>query len=164
MKLSFPILIEPTIESTIESSVALMISTSPPAFSVLSAPSTTITKSTRKSLTVLESLLWHRRLARMNPTAMKSLIEGHTHDDSMCTACIQAKHNQRFIRVPVKHRTKRHTRCCMDLANRCTILPAMKYRIKPLSTTYIDSDAMPLVIPKVQCRQGKFETRDQSPA
>ena len=42
----------------------------------------------------------------MNPTAIKSLIDGYTHDDSMCTVCIQAKHNQRRIRVPVKRTTK----------------------------------------------------------
>ena len=42
----------------------------------------------------------------MNPTAKKSLISGYTHDDSMCTVCIQAKHKQRFIRVPVKRTTK----------------------------------------------------------
>jgi len=37
---------------------------------------------------------------------MNTLIGGYTHDDSMCTVCIQAKHKQRFIRVPVKHTTK----------------------------------------------------------
>ena len=48
-------------QSIIESSEAPTIaSTSPPASSVLSAPSTAITRSTRKSLTVSESRLWHR--------------------------------------------------------------------------------------------------------
>ena len=37
---------------------------------------------------------------------MKTLIGGYTHDDSMCTVCIQAKHKQRLIRVPVKRTTK----------------------------------------------------------
>jgi hypothetical protein len=38
----------------------------------------------------------------MNPTAIKSLVKGDTNDDSMCTVCIQAKHKQNFIKVPVK--------------------------------------------------------------
>jgi len=42
----------------------------------------------------------------MNPTAIKSLVKGYTHNNSMCTVCIQTKHKQRFIRVPVKHTTK----------------------------------------------------------
>jgi len=37
---------------------------------------------------------------------MKFVIVGYTHDDSMCTVCIQAKHKQRFIKVPVKCTTK----------------------------------------------------------
>jgi len=44
----------------------------------------------------------------------------------------------------IKHRTKRNTRCCMDLANRHQMLPATKYHINPLSTTYVDLDAMPV--------------------
>jgi hypothetical protein len=82
---------EPTIEPTVESS---------------RAPIAAKIKSTRKSLTIPESRLWHRRLAHMNPTVMKSLIGGYTHDDSMCIVCIQAKHKQKFIRVPVKRTTK----------------------------------------------------------
>ena len=39
-------------------------------------------------------------------TAMKSPVGGYTHDDSMCTVCIQAKHKQRFIKVPVKRTRK----------------------------------------------------------
>jgi hypothetical protein len=70
------------------------------------APTTAKTKSTRKSLTISESRLWHRRLGHINPTAMKTLIGGYKHDDSMCTVCIQAQHKQRFIRVPVKRTTK----------------------------------------------------------
>jgi len=58
------------------------------------------------SLTISESRIWHRRLAHMNPTAIKSLVKGYTNDDSMCTVCIQAKHKQKFIKVPVKHTTK----------------------------------------------------------
>jgi len=73
---------EPTIES---SEIA---PTSPPASSIL------------------KSRLWHRRLAHLNPTAIKSIVKGYTHDDSMCTVCIQAKHQERFIKVPVKRTTK----------------------------------------------------------
>ena len=47
-------------EPTIESSESLMItSTSAPASSVPSAPSTAVTRTTHKSLTVPESTLWH---------------------------------------------------------------------------------------------------------
>jgi len=42
----------------------------------------------------------------MNPTAIKSLVKGYTNDDSMCTVCIQAKHKQKFIKVPVKRTMK----------------------------------------------------------
>jgi len=83
--------IEPTIESTIES---------------LGAPIAAKSKFTRKALTISESRFWHRRLAHMNPTAMKSPVKGYTNDDSMCTVCIQAKHKQKFIKVPVKRTTK----------------------------------------------------------
>jgi len=82
---------EPTIEPTIESS---------------RAPIAAKTKSTRKSLTISESRIWHRQLAYMNPTAIKSLVKGYTNDDSMCTVCIQAKHKQKFIKVPVNSTTK----------------------------------------------------------
>jgi len=37
---------------------------------------------------------------------MKTLIDGYTHNDSMCTVCIQAKLKRMFIRVPVKRTTK----------------------------------------------------------
>jgi hypothetical protein len=67
------------------------------------APTAAKTKSTRKSLTISELRLWHQRLGHINSTAMKTLIGGYKHNDSMCTVCIQAKHKQRFIRVPVKH-------------------------------------------------------------
>jgi len=42
----------------------------------------------------------------MNPTAIKSPVKGYTNNDSMCTVCIQAKHKQKFIKVPVKRTTK----------------------------------------------------------
>ena len=94
---------EPTIESSETPTIA---STSPPAFSVLNAPSTAITRSTHKSLTIPESRLWHRRLAHMGPAAIQSRVEGYTHDDSMRTVSIHAKQKQRFIKAPVKRTTK----------------------------------------------------------
>jgi hypothetical protein len=42
----------------------------------------------------------------MNPSAIQSLVEGYTHDHSLCTVCIQAKNKKSFIKVPVKHTTK----------------------------------------------------------
>jgi hypothetical protein len=73
---------EPTVESS------GMAPTSPPGSSLL------------------KSRLWHRRLAHLNPTAIQSIVKGYTHYDSMCTVCIQAKHKQRFIKVPVKRTMK----------------------------------------------------------
>jgi hypothetical protein len=55
---------------------------------------------------VLKSRLWHRLLAYLNPTAINSIVKKYTHDDSMYTVCIQAKHKQRFIKVSVKRTTK----------------------------------------------------------
>jgi len=46
---------------------------------------------------------------------MKTLISRYTHNDSMCTACIQTKHKQRFIRVPVKSTTKPFKRVHLDV-------------------------------------------------
>jgi len=91
--------IKPTIKHTIKHTIEPTIESS-------RAPIAAKIKSTRKSLTIPESRLWHRRLAHINPTAMKTLIDGYTHDDSMCTVCIQAKHKQRFIELPAKCTTK----------------------------------------------------------
>ena len=102
-----PIIAESTTKPTIESSETPTItSTNLPAFCVLGAPSTAKTKSTQKSVTIPESRIWHWQLAPLNPTTRKSLIDGYTHNDSMCTVCIQAKHKQRYIRVPLKHTTR----------------------------------------------------------
>jgi len=67
------VIAEPTIESTIELSAA---------------PIEGITK----SLTISESRLWHRWLDYMNSTALKCLVCRYTHDDSMRTIYIPAKH------------------------------------------------------------------------
>jgi len=84
-------IIEPTIEPTIKSA---------------KAPIAAKTKFTQKSLTISESRPWHRQQAHINPNTMQTLIGGYTHNDSMGTVCIKAKHKQRFIRVPVKWTTK----------------------------------------------------------
>jgi len=49
-------------------------------------------KPSQKLLTISELQLCHHCLAQINLTALQSLIDGHTKDDSICTACIQAKH------------------------------------------------------------------------
>jgi len=61
---------------------------------------------TRKPLPISESRLRHRQLAHINPTALRSQIDGSITDDSMCTACIQAKHKQKIIKVKTKGTTK----------------------------------------------------------
>jgi len=66
------------------------------------APTAGKTNSTRKFLTIFKSTLWHRQLAHINRTGKNTLIGSYTNNDSMCTVCIQAKHKQKFIRVPVK--------------------------------------------------------------
>jgi len=71
-----------------------------------SPPTTKSSKPTRKSLTISESWLWHRCLANIHPTALRSLIDGYTKDHSMFTACIQAKHKQKIIKVMTKRTTQ----------------------------------------------------------
>jgi hypothetical protein len=85
------------LSSTTENSRRRKRESSPPR-----APTAAKTKSTRKSLTISEAKLWHRRFAHINPTAMKTPIGGYTQDDSMCTVCIHAKCKQRLLRVAVK--------------------------------------------------------------
>jgi hypothetical protein len=63
-------------------------------------------KPTQKPLTITESRLWHRRPAHIKPTTLRSLIDGYTKHDSMCTACIEAKHKQKIIKVKTKRTTK----------------------------------------------------------
>jgi len=45
--------------------------------------------------------------------------------------------------MAIKHRTKHHAECCMDLENLRMMPTVTRYRIKFLSTTYADSDVMP---------------------
>jgi len=71
-----------------------------------SSESPTIAPRSPPASSFLKSRLSHRQLAHLNPTAIKSIVKGYTHNDSMCTVCVQAKNKQRFIKVPVKHNTK----------------------------------------------------------
>jgi len=89
------------LSSTTENSRKRKTQSSPPR-----APTTAKTRSTRMSLTVSESRLWHRQLAHIQPTAMNTLIGRYKHDHSICTVCIQVKHKQELITVPVKCTTK----------------------------------------------------------
>jgi len=63
-------------------------------------------KPTQKPLTIRESPLWHRRGAHINPTTLPSLIDGYSKHYSMCTTCIQAKHEQKIMKVKTKSATK----------------------------------------------------------
>jgi len=66
--------------------------------------------------------------------------------------------------MAIKHHTKHHTRCCMDLANRRTMLTATKYVINPHSTIYVDLDAMPVdSFPKINAARA-CSAQGRSPA
>jgi transposase InsO family protein len=56
-------------------------------------------------LSIEESRRWHRRLAHLNPAAMRSLIDGLSHDDQKCEVCIKAKQKRKIVRIPVKPTT-----------------------------------------------------------
>jgi len=84
----------------------MIASMNPPASSAPSAPLTAKPMSTPKSPTISESGTWHRPLAHINPTTMKSVIDRYTHDDSMCRVCMHVNNKQTFIIVPFKRTTK----------------------------------------------------------
>ena len=52
-----------------------------------------------------ESKRWHQRHAHLHPAALKSLIDGYTHDGKLCEVCMLAKHQRKIIRVPVQRTT-----------------------------------------------------------
>jgi len=94
----------PSIAHSTDPTTSPLHTASPSAAStVTQSPPTT---KSPKPLTISESRLWHRRLAHIHPTALRSLIVGYTIDDSMYTACIQAKHKQKIIKVKTKRTTK----------------------------------------------------------
>jgi len=100
----------PSIMHSTESTTTSSLHTASPsaASTVPQSPPTTVplTKTTRKTLIISESRLWYRCLAHIHPTALRSPIDGYTKDHSMCTACIQAKHKQKIIKVKTKRTTK----------------------------------------------------------
>jgi len=59
-----------------------------------------------RSLSISESAMWHKRLGHLNHASTKSLIQGYTHDNSLCDVCILAKHQRKIIRIPVKKTSK----------------------------------------------------------
>jgi len=97
------ITVQSIVHST-EPTTSSLLTVSPSAASTVtqSPPST----ESPKPLTTPESRLWHRRLSHIHPTALRSLIVGYTKDDSMCIACIQAKHKQKINKVKTKRTTK----------------------------------------------------------
>jgi hypothetical protein len=99
---------KPTTSSlhTASPSGASTVPQSPPTTVLTKTTRKPFTKTTRKPLPISESRLWHRRLAHINPTALRSLIDGYTKDDSMCTACVQDKHKQKIIKGKTKQTTK----------------------------------------------------------
>jgi hypothetical protein len=86
------------------------VPTAPPR--VLSPPATPIndidmTPGEPRKTRMSDSIeLWHRRLAHLNPSAMKKLLAAtvqysENHDLSSCDICIHAKHQQKFERTKV---------------------------------------------------------------
>jgi len=56
------------------------------------------TRTRRQILSLDESRRWHQRLAHLHPAALKSLIDGYTHDGKVCEVCMLAKHQRKIIR------------------------------------------------------------------
>ena len=73
-------------------------------------------------LSTTESNLWHQRLGHLHIAAMKPLVDGYTHDGSICELCIQAKHERKVIRTPVQRTTTPfelvHSDTCGPLATK----------------------------------------------
>jgi hypothetical protein len=66
--------------------------------------------------------------------------------------------------MAIKRRTKRHTKCCIDLDNLHTMPTATIYPIKPHCTTYADSNALSVdLFPKFNAANATL-ARDHSPA
>jgi hypothetical protein len=74
---------------------------------IVQAPKESTSAATSQStpLSVEESRRWHRRLAHLHPAAMRSLIDGLSHDDQKCEVCIKAKQKRKIVRIPVKPTT-----------------------------------------------------------
>jgi len=80
-------------------------------------PATEFPKTTQKSLTISESRLWLRRLVHIHPTALRSLIDGYSKDDSMCIVCIQARPSRRSSKSKpstLQSHLNTYIRMCVD--------------------------------------------------
>jgi transposase InsO family protein len=66
-------------------------------------------------LSTAETRLWHRRLAHLHPAAMRSLIDGLTHDDAICEVCLKAKQKRKIVRIPVQPTTRPYELVHSDL-------------------------------------------------
>jgi hypothetical protein len=58
------------------------------------------------SLLISESSMWHKSLGHVNRASMKSLIQGYTHNHSLCDVCIFTNYHRKFIRIPAKKTSK----------------------------------------------------------
>jgi hypothetical protein len=67
------------------------------------------------TLSTEESRRWHRRLAHLHPAAMRSLIDGLSHDDQKCEVCLKAKQKRKIVRIPVKPTTRPYELVHSDL-------------------------------------------------
>jgi hypothetical protein len=67
------------------------------------------------TLSTEESRRWHRRLAHLHPAAMRSLIDGLSHDDQLCDVCLKAKQKRKIVRIPVKPTTRPYELVHSDL-------------------------------------------------
>jgi len=89
-----------TTTSSLHTALPSAASTVPPC-----PPTSIFIKITRKPFIISESPLWRHRQTHINPTTLRSLIDGYTKDDAMCTAFIQAKHKQKIIKLKTKRTT-----------------------------------------------------------
>jgi len=98
----------PSIAQSSTPTTRLLLTASPSAASTVPQHSsaTEFPKPTQKPLTISDSQLWHHCPAHIHPTALQSLMDGYTKDDSMYTTCMQAKCKLQIIKVKTKHTTK----------------------------------------------------------
>jgi len=59
----------------------------------------------KPNISLDESKRWHQRLAHIHLAALKSLIDGYTHDGKLCEVCVLVKHKRKIIRIPVQRTT-----------------------------------------------------------
>jgi len=59
----------------------------------------------KPNISLNESKRWHQQLAHLHLAALKSLIDGYTHDGKLCEVFVLAKHKRKIIRIPVQRTT-----------------------------------------------------------